>query len=133
MVSTPPLESVLKKSGQVTLNASGVGVLQFYPDHANQSWKVDSVVVSTNQAATATTVPFVSLALNTVDPATASPGNAQGTTWNGNSETFSGEILVGECDFLAVIFKPPPGAAVDGLPGVIGSAVLSGTKYTRRS
>ena len=42
------LQSDLKKSGQVTLNASGVGVLQFYPDHANQRWEVDSVVVSTN-------------------------------------------------------------------------------------
>lgn len=126
------LQLDLKKSGQVTLNAAGIGVLQFYPDHANQRWEVDSVVVSTNQAATATTVPFVSLALNTVDPATASPGNAQGSTWNGSSETFTGMIKVGECDFLAVIFTPPTGAAGAPLAGVIGSAVITGSKYTRR-
>lgn len=126
------IESDLKKSGQVTLNASGIGVLQFYPDHSNQRWEVDSIVVSTNQAATATTVPFVSLALNTTDPTTASAGNAQGSTWNGNSETFTGKIKVGECDFLAVIFTPPTGASGTPLSGVIGSAVLTGTKYSRR-
>lgn len=126
------LTSQLKKSGQVKLDSTGHGVLQFYPDHANQRWEVDSVVVSTNQAATATTVPVVSLALNTVDATTASPGNAQGSTWNGNSETFTGQILVGECDFLTVLFSPPAGASGAPLSGVIGSAVLSGTKYTRR-
>lgn len=127
------ITSELKKSGQVALSASGIGVLQFYPDHANQRWEIDSIVVSTNQSATATTVPFVSLALNTVDPTTASPGNAQGSTWNGNSETFTGSIKVGECDFLAVLFTPPKGASGTPLAGVIGSAVLSGTKYTRRA
>lgn len=126
------ITSDLKKSGQVTLNASGIGVLQFYPDHANQRWEVDTVVVSTNQTATATTVPVASLALNTVDPSTASAGNAQGSTWNGNSETFTGTLKVGECDFLAVIFTPPAGASGTPLAGVIGSAVLTGTKYTRR-
>ena len=126
------IKSDLKKSGQITLNANGIGVLQFYPDHANQRWEVDSVVVSTNQAATATTVPFVSLALNTVDPATASAGNARGSTWNGNSETFTGMIKVGECDFLSVIFTPPTCTAGAPLAGVIGSALITGSKYTRR-
>lgn len=126
------IQSQLKKSGQVTLNAAGNAVLQFYPDHANQRWEVDSVVVATNQAATATTVPYVSLALNTVDAATASAGNAQGSTWNGNSETFTGKILVGECDFLAVLFTPPTGSSGTPLSGVIGSAVVTGTKFTRR-
>lgn len=126
------IQSQLKKSGQVTLNSAGIGVLQFYPDHSNQRWVVDSVVVSTNQSSTATTVPYVSLALNTNDPATASAGNSQGSTWNGNSETFSGRIDVGECDFLAVMFTPPTGASGTPLSGVIGSAVVTGTKYTRR-
>lgn len=126
------LQSQLKKSGQVKLDSTGRGTLLFYPDHANQRWEVDSVVVSTNQAATATTVPVASLALNTVDATTASPGNAQGSTWNGNQETFSGTILVGECDFLAVLFTPPAGTNGSALSGVIGSAVLTGTKYTRR-
>lgn len=126
------LSGQLKKSGQVTLNANGIGVLIFAPEHANQRWEVDSVVVFTNQAATATTVPNVELALNTVDPATMSAGNSQGSTWNGNQETFSGRINVGECDFLAVLFTPPAGALGSALAGVIGSARLDGTKYSRR-
>jgi hypothetical protein len=126
------IRSDLKKSGQVKLDAAGHGVLQFYPDHANQRWEVNSVVVSTDQAATATTVPVASLALNTVSAATASPGNAQGSTWNGNQETFTGQILVGECDFLSVLFSPPAGASGSALSGVTGSAVLTGYKYTRR-
>ncbi len=126
------ITSDLKASGQVKLNTSGVGVLQFSPDHANQRWEISTIVVSTDQAATATTVPVASLALNTVDPTTASPGNAQGSSWNGNQETFTGSIKVGECDFLAVIFAPPAGASGTPLSGVIGRAVLTGTKYTRR-
>ena len=126
------LRGLLKKSGQVTFDATGNGVLIFSPEHANQRWEVDSVVVSTNQAATATTVPFVELALNTVSASSKSEGNSQGTTWNGNSETFSGRIDVGECDFLAVLFTPPPGTSGTPLAGVIGSARLDGTKITRR-
>lgn len=126
------ITSALKKSGQVTLNAQGLGVLTFDPDHANQRWEVDFVVVSTNQSATATTVPVVTLAMNTVTFGTLSAGNQQGATWNGNQETFSGRWDVGPCDFLSVLFSPPAGAAPDGLPGVIGSAVVTGTKYTRR-
>jgi hypothetical protein len=126
------ITSELKKSGQVKLDAGGRGVLQFYPDHSNQRWEVTGVVVSTDQAATATTVPVVSLALNTVNAATASPGNAQGSSWNGNSVTFSGMTRVGECDFLAVLFAPPAGASGTPLSGVIGSVVITGTKYTRR-
>jgi hypothetical protein len=126
------LSSQLKKSGQVKFDSTGHGVLQFYPDHANQRWEVESVVVSTNQAATATTVPVVNLALNTVSAGTASPGNSQGSTWNGNQETFTGMIRVGECDFLSVLFSPPAGASGTPLSGVTGYAVLSGTKYTRR-
>jgi len=126
------LQGDLKKSGQVTFDGSGNGVLLFYPEHANQRWEVDSVVVSTNQSSTATTVPYVTLALNTVNASTMSAGNAQGTTWNGNSETFSGKILVGECDSLAVLFTPPAGASGTPLAGVVGSAVITGTKFTRR-
>lgn len=126
------IESQLKKSGQVTLNSSGLGTLTFEPDHANQSWEVDSVVVSTNQASTATVIPVVTLALNTVSKATMSAGNQQGATWNGNQMTFRGTLLVGECDFLAVLFSPPAGASGASLSGVIASAVVTGKKITRR-
>lgn len=126
------LRGQLKKSGQVKLGTDGIGVLIFQPEHANQRWEVDSVVVFTDQAATATTVPNVELALNTTHPSTMSAGNSQGSTWNGNQETFSGRIDVGEADFLTVLFTPPAGASGAALSGVIGSARLDGTKITRR-
>lgn len=123
----------LKKSGQVKLDGNGNGVLIFDPDHANQRWVVDTVVVATNQAATAVVVPFVTLAENTVALGTLSAGNQRGATWNGNKETFTGSWDIGPCDFLAVIFSPPAGASGAPLSGVIASAVVSGTKYSRRS
>lgn len=127
------LTAALKKSGQVKLDANGHGVLTFDPDHANQRWEVDFVVVGTDQAATATTVPVVTLAMNTTAFDTLSAGNNQGATWNGNQETFAGKWDVGPCDFLSVLFSPPAGAAGAPLAGVIGYAVVTGTKYIRRS
>jgi hypothetical protein len=126
------IASALKKSGQVTFDSAGHGVLIFDPDHANQRWEVDFVVVGTNQPATATTVPVATLAMNTTAFTTLSQGNSQGATWNGNQETFTGRWDVGPCDFLSILFSPPAGAAPDGLVGAIGYAVVTGTKYTRR-
>lgn len=126
------ITSDLKKSGQVKFDATGHGVLIFDPDHANQRWEVDFVVVGTNQSATATTVPVVTLAMNTTAFGTLSAGNNQGATWNGNQETFSGRWDVGPCDFLSVLFSPPAGNPGTALAGVIGYAVVTGSKYTRR-
>lgn len=123
----------LKKSGTVTLNAAGQGVLQFDPDNANQRWEVTGVVVATDQAATATTVPVATLALNTNSLASMSQGNQRGTTWSGNNDSFAGLVDVGPADFLSVIFSPPPGNAGTALSGVHATAVLTGTKYTRRT
>lgn len=125
------IEGILRKSGQVTLTAAG-GVLTFDPDHANQRWEVESVVIKTNQAATATTVPVVTLALNTTAASTMSDGNNRGQSWNGNQVTFRGLIEVGPCDFLSVLWTPPSGQSGTPLVGVIASAVLVGRKYTRR-
>jgi hypothetical protein len=122
----------LKKSAQVKLDANGNGVITFDPDHANQRWEVTSVVVSTDQPATATVVPFVTLAENTVALSTMSAGNNRGGTWNGNKETFQGLWHIGPCDFLAIIFSPPTGQSGSPLAGVIASAVVAGTKYARR-
>ena len=126
------LTGLLKKSGQVTLDSTGHGVLIFDPDHAHQRWEIETVVVSTNQASTATTVPVATLALNTTAMSTLSAGNQAGATWNGNQETFTGKWDVGPCDFMAVLFSPPAGAAGAPLSGVIASAVVTGTKYSRR-
>ncbi len=126
------IEGLLKKSGQVTLDSGGNGVLIFSTDHANQRWEIEEVVVKTNQSATATVVPFVTLALNSSDISTMSDGNNRGQTWNGNQETFTGTEDVGPCDNFSVIFSPPTGTSGASMAGVVASAVLTGTKYTRR-
>lgn len=126
-------QGILTKSTQVTLDANGNGVITFDPDSANQRWEITSVVVSTNQPATSTTVPVVTLGINTTQLSTMSASNQRGATFNGNQETFSGSILLGPCDFLSVIFGPPNGVSGTPLAGVIASAVVSGSKYTRRA
>jgi hypothetical protein len=131
---TAPVETsgLLKKSGQATLDASGNAVLTFDPDNANQRWEINSVVVATDQMAAATTVPIATLAINTLTLSTMSAGNQRGATWSGNNDTFVGRIDLGGADFLAVLWSPPPGQPHTTLVGVIASAVITGTKYTRR-
>lgn len=128
------VSGLLKKSGKVTLDATGAGVITFTPDSGWQRWEVTSVTVQTNQLSTDLVVPIATLALNAVDPVTASPGNVQGASYSGNLDTFSGDVVdVGPCDFLSVMFTCPPGQSASGLNGVIAQAVINGTKYTRRA
>lgn len=140
---TPPsawteTPSQLTRSGQVTLNASGTGYISFGSDSANQRLVVTSVIVSTNQPATAIVVPYATLALNTTDITQLSASNQRGTSWTGNNDTFGGSpsLDVGPMDFVSVIFYPPPGSTpqqIAALSGVIANAVIQGTKYTRRN
>lgn len=137
MVWIPPSHWVeqqlqLKKSGQVKLDANGNGTLFFTPDNARQRWVVTSVIVKTNQPASATATPVATMALNSNDIATMSDGNNRGATWSGNQDTFSGNLDVGPCDNLSVIFSPPSGQSPAPLVGVIASAVITGSKFTRR-
>lgn len=127
------VKSQLRKSGSVILNAAGNGVITFDADNARQRWEVDAVVVSTNQAAAATVVPVATVALNTSDITVLSPGNNRGQSWSGNQDTFSGTIDVGPCDYLAVAFAPAPGQSGSAIGGVICTAVVTGSKYTRRA
>lgn len=129
------IEGLLKKSGSVTLDATGNGVLTFDPDNSNQRWEITSVVNSTNQAATATVIPVATVAVNTTTFATMSAGNQRGATWSGNQDTFRGTLHVGGADYLTILFSPPAGATapqIAALAGVIASAVITGSKYTRR-
>lgn len=129
------LEGLLTRSGQITLNTSGQGVLTFDPDNANQRWEVESVVVATNQNATATVIPVATVAINTQTQGTLSAGLQRGSSWSGNQDTFHGMIHVGPCDYLTILFSPPAGATapqIATLSGVIASAVITGSKYTRR-
>lgn len=134
---TPPehwveTQAQLKKPGSVTLNAQGRGTVTFDPDSARQRWVVTTVLVKTNQAFSAGTVPTVTLALNANDITTMSDGNQQGQTWSGNQDTFTGEIDVGPADYLSVIFGPPTGQSGTSMAGVLCSVVVQGTKYNRR-
>jgi hypothetical protein len=127
--------SQLRQSGQVKLNSAGVGVLSFNTDSANQRWVINYVTINTNQAATATVVPQCTLALNTTDNTQLSQANSRGTSWSGNNDTFNAQVDVGPCDFVSLMFFPPPGstsAQIAMLAGVIAGATISGTKYTRR-
>jgi hypothetical protein len=136
-MTAPVTETVglLKKSGSVKLDSNGNGVLTWDPDNGNQRWVVNSVVVTTNQPSTSTVIPVATLAINTITFATMSQGNQRGATWSGNSDTFQGSMDVGAADFLSVIFSPPMGqvGAAAALAGVIASAIVTGTKYTRRA
>jgi hypothetical protein len=122
----------VRQSDQVTLNAAGIGVVSFQPVSANSRWVVTSVTVSTNQPSIASLVPFAAILLNATDLTMASPANNYGSTWDGNNDQFSTAFDVGPCDFFSVVWYPPPGQSGASLAGVIASAVVSGTSYTRR-
>ena len=135
---TPPqhwveTEAQLKQSGTVRLNASGQGTITFDPDSARQRWVVTTVIVKTNQAFSAGTVPTVTLGLNANSITTLSDGNQRGQTWSGNQDTWTGEIDVSPSDFLSVIFSPPQGQSGTSLNGVLATAVITGVKYNRRA
>lgn len=124
----------LKLSNQVVLNAAGSGVIHFTTSSAHQRWEVTGVVVGTNQPANATVVPVAQTALNTIDPVTMSTGNQRGGSWSGNQDTGHGLIDVGPCDFLTVLFAPPPGSTaqqIAQLAGVVAYAIITGTRFTR--
>lgn len=125
-------EAQLKKSGNVILNSAGQGTIYFDPDTARQRWVVNSIVVKTNQAFSAGTVPTVTIALNSNDVTTMSDGNQRGQTWSGNQDTYEGEIDVAPADFLSIIFAPPTGMGGSSLNGVICTAIITGVKYNRR-
>jgi hypothetical protein len=141
----------LHLAGSCTLDASGNGVITFDPANARQRWEVESVVVSTNQAANATVVPVATVAKNTAIATQLSQGNSRGASWSGNQDIFTGKVDISPADFLSVIFQLPPGQGAAGggdtftdlfgdvfgvpgqLAGVIAFATVTGTKYTRRA
>ena len=130
------IESQLVQAGQVTLDSSGNGVLSFDPSNARQRWVVKSVVVRTNQAATATVVPVATVAKNTLVASHLSQSNSRGQSWSGNQDIFAGVMDISPADYLSVIFTPPPGASgsqISALAGVICYATVTGTRYTRRA
>ncbi len=129
-------EGQLIQAGQVTLDSSGNGVLTFAPANARQRWVVQSVVVRTNQAVTATVIPVATVAKNTTIASQLSQANSRGQSWSGNQDVFTGQVDISPADYLSVLFTPPPGATagqIATLAGVIAYATVTGTKYTRRA
>lgn len=112
----------LRAGGSVVLDGTGKGTISVNPQNARQRWEVDSVVVKTNQAQTATPVPVAEVFINSV----LSPAGSQGATWSGSQDTFSGVGDVGPCDVLNIVFT-------GGIPGITAYANVSGTRYTRRT
>lgn len=135
---TPPdhwteVSGILRRSGTVTLDATGNGVVEFTLDNANQRWVITSVVTSTNQSSTATLIPYCTGAINTYTLSTLSPANQFGTTYSGNNDTFYGALDVSPTDQFCVLYYPPPGQSGATLSGVKATAIIRGTFYTRRS
>lgn len=127
------ISAQLAKSGSVTLAADGTGVITLDPDNANQRWEVTNIDVSTNQAGTATTIPVVTIALDTVTVATLASYNQRGSSWSGNQDQWSGGVIdVGPCNYLSICFGPVPGTSGAALAGVVAKARITGTKFTRR-
>jgi hypothetical protein len=130
------IQGQLYQAGSVKLDSNGNGVITLDPSNARQRWVVKSVVVSTNQAATATVVPVATVAKNTSIVSNLSQGNNRGQSWSGNQDVFAGEIDISAADYLSVLFSPPPGATsgqIATLSGVIGYATVTGDKFTRRA
>ena len=112
----------LKKSAQVTLDSSGSGTVTFTPYNARQRWEVAQIVVTTNQAATATPVPVAEVFVN----ATSSRGNSEGSTSSGSQDTLTGLVEVGACDQLSVVWT-------GGISGTVATAIVTGQYFTRRA
>jgi hypothetical protein len=133
MADITEVQGQLRKAGQVTLDSTGNGVLTFDPASARERWEVETVVVRTSQAATATVVPVATVGLNTVVASQLSQSNSRGQSWSGNQDIFSGRIDVGPCDYLSVIFTPAPGQNGSSMSGVIAYATVTGKRFTRRA
>ncbi|MGH7239599.1 MAG: hypothetical protein ACREHG_05985 [Candidatus Saccharimonadales bacterium] len=117
----------LKRSGKVTLDANGNGVIDFSPTNARQRWEVTGVVVSTDQGQTTTPVPVAEVLVNGVSYGqitVTSTGQSLGATWSGSQDTFSGTAEMGPCDNLSVSFT-------GGIPGTIAFANILGSFFTR--
>lgn len=134
---TPPdhwteVTGILRRSGSVKLDGNGKGVIEFTLDNASQRWVVTSIVTSTNQSSTATLIPYATGAINTYDISTLSPANQFGTTYSGNNDTFYGALDVSPTDNFCVLYYPPPGQSGSSLQGVLATAIIRGSFYTRR-
>ena len=124
---TTEVSGILKRSGMVTLDSNGNGVISLSPQNSRQRWIVTGVFVTTNQGQTAIPVPIATVSLNGVHfgrSIAISPGASISASWSGNQDTFTGNLDVGPCDQLQIIFQ-------SGIPATIGYANVRGQYFTR--
>lgn len=114
-------ESLLSKSGTVTLDGSGNGTIDFSVDHAWQRWEIDSINVKTSQASTQTPYPTAEVFAGPIAAAFS-----EGASWTGNQDTFSGRVDLDAGTDLHIVWT-------GGVPGSIATARLHGKKYSRNS
>lgn len=114
----PGTPQILDDSDTVTLDASGNGIVTFYPE-SFRTWVVTVINVRTDQGVTVTPVPQCTVYLGHRDP-----GSILAQTWMGNRSTAMGNALV----------QPGTPLIVEWTNGVVGSratASLYGTMDLR--
>ena len=103
----------------VTLDGSGNGAVTFTVRHANQRWIIHYIGVSTSQAPT--TAPYPTA---TVYEGPQQAGMADGATWTGNQDTFTGRFVMDACTDLTVAFT-------GGVAASVATVVIEGTNELR--
>jgi hypothetical protein len=107
--------------GSAKLDASGNGQIYFTVYSANHRWLIYEVVVNVVTVLSPQVFPQVTLHIG----GQAQAGLSEGASWNGNQETFQGQILMDACDDLTVDFA-------GGALNQVCTAIIEGTNYLWR-
>lgn len=109
----------VRRRQSVTLDASGNGSVTFIVWTSNQRWIIEYIGVQTNQSPT--TAPYPTA---TVYEGPQQAGMADGATWTGNQDTFTGRFVMDACTDLTVAFT-------GGVAGSVATVVIEGTNELR--
>lgn len=109
----------IRRRLSVTLDSSGNGSVTFIVRHANQRWIITYIGVSTNQSPS--TAPYPTA---TVYEGPQQAGMADGATWTGNQDTFTGRFVMDAGTDLTVAFT-------GGIVGSVATVVIEGTNELR--
>ena len=109
----------IRRRLSVTLDGSGNGSVTFTVRHTNQRWVIEFVGVSTNQAPTVAPYPTA-----TLYEGPQQAGMADGATWTGNQDTFTGRFVMDACTDLTVAFT-------GGVAGSVATVVIEGANELR--
>lgn len=109
----------VRRRGLAHLGSNGNGSVTFAVNHSNQRWIIRYIGVSSDQAPTTTPYPTA-----VVYEGPQQAGMADGATWTGNQDTFTGRFVMDACTDLTVAFTG----------GVVGSnitVIIEGTNELR--